>query len=63
MNTRKKVLEFLAKSQEDPGVLCNAIARSLEVTPAMLTPILQEMRREKLVTSEGRTRGTRWSIA
>ncbi len=57
---RKDVLKFLDKN---PGALCNAIANSLKVTPAILTPVLQQMRVEKIVKSSGRTRGTKWSVA
>ncbi len=57
---RKKVLEFLDKN---PGALCNAIARAVKVTPAILTPVLQELRVGRVVKSTGRTRGTKWSIA
>ncbi len=57
---RSKVLAYLDKN---PGALCNAIARALKTTPALLTPVLQQMRADTLVKSTGRTRGTRWSIA
>ncbi len=59
-STRNKVLMFLAAN---PGALCNAIARVIKVTPAILTPVLQAMRAEKVVKSTGKTRGTKWSVA
>ncbi len=58
--TRNKVLAFLDKN---PRSLCNAIARVLKTTPALLTPVLQLMREDTLVKSTGRTRGTKWSLA
>lgn len=51
----------LAAVRAAPASLCVEIARTLNSTPARVGVLLKELRAAGRVTSEGRTRGTRWT--
>jgi len=53
-----RVLIYVRKH---PGSTCGEIARKLEEKPALVSLALRELRAAGKLTSEGNTRGTRWS--
>ncbi len=55
-----RVLIFVRKH---PGSTCGEIALKLEEKPALVSLVLRELRAAGKVTSEGNTRGTRWTLA
>jgi hypothetical protein len=56
----QRVLIYLRKH---PGSTCGEIALKLEEKAALVSLALRELRAAGKLTSEGKTRGTRWTIA